>query len=60
VGKRVTADWVLGLGEAATHLEILEVEGVSKDVPFKIVVLGTRTLFVLLDTGKFSSTFVQF
>ena len=51
-GKRLAADWVLGLGESASSLKILTPETESKDTPHKIVVLGARTLFVLLDTGK--------
>ena len=51
-GKRLAADWVLGLGESASSLKILTPETESRDTPHKIVVLGARTLFVLLDTGK--------
>ena len=51
-GKRLAADWVLGLGESASSQKILTPETESKDTPHKIVVLGARTLFVLLDTGK--------
>jgi hypothetical protein len=51
-GKRLAADWVLGLGESASSLKILTPDTESKDTPHKIVVLGARTLFVLLDTGK--------
>ena len=52
-GKRLTADWVLGLGEAAVSIKILTPETDSRDNPHKIVVLGVRTLFVLFDTGTF-------
>ena len=51
-GKRLAADWVLGLGEAAVSLRILSPETETKDNPHKIVVLGARTLFVLFDTGN--------
>jgi hypothetical protein len=50
-GKRLSVDWVLGLGESAINLRILVPESDSKDNPHKIVVLGARTLFVLFDTG---------
>jgi hypothetical protein len=50
-GKRLAADWVLGLGESGNSLKILTSESDSRDTPHKIVVLGVRTLFVLFDTG---------
>ena len=51
-GKRLAADWVLGLGESGNSLKILSSESDARDSPHKIVVLGVRTLFVLFDTGE--------
>jgi hypothetical protein len=55
-GKRLAADWNLGLGESAISLKILMPDTETKDTPHKIVVLGVRTLFVLFDSGKLLGT----
>ena len=47
--KQITADWVIGLGEEASHIQV--VPPITKDIPSNIVVLGRRTLYVLQDTG---------
>lgn len=48
-GKRLAADWVLGLGEQAFHLEVIQ--GNGDDISSKIVVLGTKNLLILHHTG---------
>ena len=50
-GKRLVADWVLGLGEPATQLEVLQGSTEDPEVSSKIVVLGTRNVFILHHTG---------
>ena len=47
--RRVVATWNVGLGEEASHIQI--VPPVTKDVPSGIIVLGRRTLYMLQDTG---------
>ena len=47
--KRIVATWVVGLGEEASHIQI--VPPVNKDIPSGIIVLGRRTLYMLQDTG---------
>ena len=47
--KRIVATWVVGLGEEASHIQI--VPPITKDVPSAIIVLGRRTLYMLQDTG---------
>lgn len=49
-GKRLVADWVLGIGESATHLDVIAAN-TEDDVSSKIVVLGTRNLFILHHSG---------
>lgn len=49
-GKKIVADWVLGLGEHATQIQVIQ-SGISKDAHCKIVVLGVRNLFVLYHSG---------
>ena len=50
-GKRLVADWVLGLGEPATQLEVLQGSTEDPEVSSKIVVLGARNVFILHHTG---------
>ena len=50
-GKRLVADWVLGLGEPASQIEVIVSSNDSDDVSCKIVVLGLRNVFVLHHTG---------
>jgi hypothetical protein len=52
-GKKIVADWVLVLGETASQIHVLQNDQ-SKDAPCKIVVLGSRTLFVLHHSGVLS------
>ena len=47
--KQIVATWVVGLGEEASHIQI--VPPITKDVPSGIIVLGRRTLYMLQDTG---------
>ena len=47
--KRIVATWVVGLGEEASHIQV--VPPITKDVPSGIIVLGRRTLYMLQDTG---------
>ena len=47
--KRIVATWVVGLGEEASHIQI--VPPITKDIPSGIIVLGRRTLYMLQDTG---------
>ena len=49
-GKRLVADWVLGLGEPAIQLEVIQGK-TEEDISSKIVVLGTRNIFILHHTG---------
>ena len=49
-GKRLVADWVLGLGEPATQLEVLQ-SSTEDPESSKIVVLGIRNIFILHHTG---------
>ena len=50
-GKRLVADWVLGLGEPATQLEVLQGSTEDPEVSSKIIVLGARNVFILHHTG---------
>ena len=45
------ADWVLGLGEPVTQLEVLQANTEGDEISSKIVVLGTRNIFILHHTG---------
>ena len=47
--KRIVATWVVGLGEEASHIQI--VPPITKDIPSGIIILGRRTLYMLQDTG---------
>ena len=47
--KRVVADWNVGLGEEASHIQV--VPPITKDAPSSIIVLGRRTLYILQDMG---------
>ena len=47
--KRIVASWVVGIGEEASHIQI--VPPVSKEMPSGIIVLGRRTVYMLQDTG---------
>ena len=49
-GKRLVADWVLGLGEPATQLEVIHGKA-EEEASCKIVVLGSRNVFILHHTG---------
>ena len=48
-GKRISPDWVLGIGEAVGELGVVQSQ--QKDVPATIVVTKSRSLTALLDTG---------
>ena len=48
-GKRIIADWNVGIGESANALNIIPSE--NKDVPSKIILVGHRTIHAILDTG---------
>ena len=53
-GKKLNADWVLGLGEPATQIEVVMSTIDSTDPKAescKIVVLGVKNIFVLHHTG---------
>ena len=53
-GKKLNADWVLGLGEPATQIEVVmsTIDSTdSKAESCKIVVLGVKNIFVLHHTG---------
>ena len=53
-GKKLNADWVLGLGEPATQIEVVmsTIDSIdSKAESCKIVVLGVKNIFVLHHTG---------
>ena len=49
-GKRLVADWVLGLGEPACQLDVIQGKS-EEEISSKIIVLGIRTIFVLHHTG---------
>ena len=48
-GKRISPDWVLGIGESVGELCVVQSQ--QKDVPATIVVTKSRSLTALLDTG---------
>jgi hypothetical protein len=48
-GRKLTPDWHLGLGEAATAIQIIASD--KRDVPSTIIFTGMRTICGLLDTG---------
>ena len=53
-GKKLNADWVLGLGEPATQIEVVmsTIDSTGpKAESCKIVVLGVKNIFVLHHTG---------
>ena len=49
-GKKLNADWVLGLGEPATQIEVVT-SFMDTGESCKIVVLGVKNIFVLHHTG---------
>ena len=48
-GKRISADWALGIGESVGELNVVQSQ--QKDVPATIVVAKSRSITALLDTG---------
>ena len=48
-GKRINADWNLDLGEEVVEVKVIQSK--KKDLPSVLVVLGTKHLFALYDTG---------
>ena len=52
--KRVTPDWSVGIGEEASHVQVVPSD--AKDTQSAIVVLGRKALYIVYDTGmlKFS------
>ena len=48
-GKKITADWNVGVGEFANTLSIIQSD--NKDVPSKIILVGHKTIHAILDTG---------
>ena len=47
-GQRVTPDWTVGIGEEATHLQVVSARDNTQS---KIVVLARRSVHVIWDTG---------
>ena len=52
-GKKLNADWVMGLGEPATQIEVVvsTMDNTESKETCKIVVLGVKNIFVLHHTG---------
>ena len=48
-GRRIHADWVLGIGEPVQQLEVID--STQRDVPSTIMLLGAKTLIGIYDTG---------
>ncbi len=48
-GKRVAADWILGLGEEVARLQV--VAAAERDRPDTLVAVGARTVCAMYDTG---------
>ncbi len=49
-GRKINPDWILGLGEEVTcRMQVIPSE--KRDRPSTLVVVGTRTVCALFDTG---------